>query len=227
MSRVIILRPQPGADATADRAQALGLEPVIYPLFTVEPLAWEPPDRARFDALMLTSANAVRHAGPELTRFAALPIYVVGKATASAACDFGLAPHHIGDTDAADLLEAMHREGRRAVLHLCGENVVDSGASGLDIQLIPVYRSIEHDSDDDLIAALQPYDILLIHSPRAGKRLNALVGSESRSGLSVIAISQAALDAAGDGWTAAQAAPLPTDTAMLALALELCHKSCD
>lgn len=227
MSRVIILRPHPGADATADRAQALGLEPVIYPLFTVEQLAWEPPDRAHFDALMLTSANAVRHAGPELMRYAALPLYVVGKATASAACDFGLVPQHIGDADAAALLETMHREGRRAVLHLCGENVVDTDTIGLDLLLIPVYRSIEHGSDDDLIAALQPGDILLIHSPRAGKRLNALVDCESRSGLSVIAISQAALDAAGDGWTIAQAAPLPTDTAMLALALELCHKSCN
>jgi uroporphyrinogen-III synthase len=35
MSRIIILRPQPGADATAERARALGLEAEVLPLFIV------------------------------------------------------------------------------------------------------------------------------------------------------------------------------------------------
>ena len=44
--KVLILRPQPGADETAARARALGLEPLVAPLFTVRPLAWTPPDPA-------------------------------------------------------------------------------------------------------------------------------------------------------------------------------------
>ena len=59
---MLILRPQPGADETAARARTLGLEPVVAPLFTIRPLAWEPPDPAEFDAVLLTSANAARHA---------------------------------------------------------------------------------------------------------------------------------------------------------------------
>ena len=41
--RVLILRPQPGADETAERARALGLEAVVAPLFEVGPLAWTGP----------------------------------------------------------------------------------------------------------------------------------------------------------------------------------------
>lgn len=62
-ARVVILRPQPGAEATVEAACALGLDALCYPLFSVEPMDWTPPDPAGFDALMLTSANTIRHAG--------------------------------------------------------------------------------------------------------------------------------------------------------------------
>ncbi len=45
--RLLVLRPQPGADETAARARALGLEPVVAPLFSVRPLHWTPPDPDR------------------------------------------------------------------------------------------------------------------------------------------------------------------------------------
>jgi uroporphyrinogen-III synthase len=35
------------------------------PLFAIVPLDWTAPDPAQFDGLVLTSANAVRHAGEE------------------------------------------------------------------------------------------------------------------------------------------------------------------
>ena len=60
--KILVLRPQPGADETAARARALGLELVVAPLFAVAPLAWTPPDPAGFDAVMLTSASAARQA---------------------------------------------------------------------------------------------------------------------------------------------------------------------
>ena len=83
---VLILRPEPGASATAARARTLRLEPVVAPLFVVRPLAWEPPDPAGLDAVMLTSGNAPRLAGDGMTPFLRLPCYAVGEATADAAC---------------------------------------------------------------------------------------------------------------------------------------------
>lgn len=223
MSRVVILRPEPGADATAERACTLGLEPVVMPLFTVGALAWTPPDPARFDALMVTSANAARYAGPELTHYAHLPLFVVGEATALACREQGLEPLGVGNSNAAALLADISQAGHRAVLHLCGADVVGTECSGLTITRMPVYHSVE--SRDTL--SLQAHDVLLIHSPRAGERLAALVPPQQRSRLTVVAISPQALVAAGSGWMRAVAAPVPTDAAMLALARELCHKPGD
>lgn len=226
MSRIIILRPQPGADATAERARMLGLEPVVLPLFSVEPLAWSPPEPARFNALMLTSANAARHAGPELSRYASLPLYVVGEATARACRECGLEPVAVGTSNAAALIAAIAQAGHTEVLHLCGEDVIETDNHGLAITRMPVYRAVES-GDADALAALQSRDILLIHSPRAGKCLASLVPPEQRDRLSLIAISPAAMADAGAGWGAARCAAQPTDAAMLALAQELCHKPRD
>src|SRR3546814_7500043 len=65
---LLILRPEPGASMTAGRATALGLQPVCYPLFQVRPCVWDAPDPAEFDAIMLTSANALLHGGSQLDR---------------------------------------------------------------------------------------------------------------------------------------------------------------
>lgn len=219
--RVIILRPQPGADATAHAARALGLETMLSPLFEIAPLEWTPPDPEQFDALMLTSANAARRAGPGLMRYAALPLFVVGEATAQVARAAGLTPTHIGTRDAAALVEDMRREGIGQALHLCGADAVAAEADGLSIQRIAVYHSRK---TGDALGSLRPEDICLVHSPRAAARLAALVPPERRSSLSLIAISDATRDAAGPGWADAIAAPSPTDAAMLALAQELCHK---
>ncbi len=225
--RVVILRPQPGADATADAARALGLGVLVTPLFEIAPLDWTPLEPAEFDALMLTSASAVRHAGPDLKRYAALPLFVVGEATAKAARAVGLDPAHIGSRDAAALVEDMHRAGVRRALHLCGADVVAAEVEGVSIWRIPVYHAREAGDADSLAARLRADDICLVHSPRAGARLATLVPPETRAELSLVAISGNALAAAGLGWADTLAAAAPTDPAMLALALELCNKPFD
>ena len=115
--KVLILRPQPGADETAGRARALGLAPVVAPLFAVRPLAWEAPDPAGFDAVMLTSASAARQASDGLTPFRQLPCYTVGEATAAAADEAGFADIRVGADDGAALLMMMAADGvARALL---------------------------------------------------------------------------------------------------------------
>src|SRR5687767_8581448 len=85
MRRLAILRPEPGASATVSRAAAIGLDAFAMPLFEIEPLAWEAPEPTAFDALLLTSANAVRCGGQALERLRGLPVHAVGEATAEAA----------------------------------------------------------------------------------------------------------------------------------------------
>ena len=79
MRRLIILRPEPGAIASLERAKALGLDAISIPLFEVCPLAWTPPDPDEFDAVLATSANAMRHAGAALKPFRHLPLHAVGE----------------------------------------------------------------------------------------------------------------------------------------------------
>src|SRR4051794_25280604 len=104
MRRLVVLRPEPGASATAERARMLGLEPVMVPLFEVEPVAWQAPDAARFDALLLTSANAVRMGGEELSKLRRLPVHAVGEATARSALDAGFDVASLGDAGVDRLL---------------------------------------------------------------------------------------------------------------------------
>ncbi len=95
--KLLVIRPQPGADATAIRAEAAGFEVTVVPLFAIEPVAWEIPQAGEYDALMLTSGNAVRQAGDGVYALNDWPIYLVGTATARAVECARLAIEAIGD----------------------------------------------------------------------------------------------------------------------------------
>ena len=58
--KLLIIRPEPGASISAERAREAGMTPVVLPFFEVQAVAWQQPDPADYDALLLTSANAVR-----------------------------------------------------------------------------------------------------------------------------------------------------------------------
>ncbi len=221
---VIILRPQPGADATAAHARALGLTPVVYPLFTVEPLAWMPPDPASFDALMLTSANAVRHAGPLLAIFLGLPVFAVGDATARAAAEHGFTTVHVAGPDAQATAHAITQAGHRSVLHLCGMETRPFDPGDLAITTVATYRTAPGGDEAGLATTLRLGAVVLVHSPRAGARLAGLTGPAQRRDISLVAISGAALSACGSGWKQTCAVDAPEDAVMLATALQICDK---
>lgn len=222
---VVILRPQPGADATAARARAAGLAPVLYPLFAVEPLAWMPPDPAGFDALMLTSANAVRHAGPMLSAYLSLPVFAIGKTSARAATDQGFTIVHAAGPDAQATARAIAQAGHRNVLHLRGDDARPFDPGSLSVTAIATYRSAPCGDEAGLMAALRLGSVALVHSPRAGERLSRLTGPARRQDISVVAISNAALAACGPGWKQAHAAQAPDDADMLAMTLQICDKA--
>ena len=85
MTPVVVIRPQPGCDATVEAARALGIDARRFPLFAVASVAWEPPPADSFDAILLGSANAPRPAGPALAAYAGKPTYAVGAITAETA----------------------------------------------------------------------------------------------------------------------------------------------
>jgi uroporphyrinogen-III synthase len=217
MRRVLVLRPEPGASATLERARALGLDALTVPLFAIEPVPWEPADAAHFDGLLLTSANAVRFAGSGLHALRGLKAYAVGKATAEAALDAGFAIAIAGDDGVERLLGSIDAGLR--LLHLCGEDRADVGEPRQAIVQRIVYRSTPTDNPDLSAAA---GSVALIHSPRAARRFAELIKDRGR--IAIAAISPAAAAAAGAGWESVNAPDQPSDEALLALAARLCNK---
>ena len=217
MTRLLVLRPQPGADATVAKARKLGLEATAVPLFEVEPVAWDPPEASPFDGLLLTSANAVRTSGDGLHALRGLKVYAVGEATADAAREAGFDIAATGDAGVERLLGSIEPDLK--LLHLCGEDRREPEDAKQTITTIAVYRATPV-KVPDLSGAKG--SVALIHSPRAGRRFAELVSD--RSGICIAAISEAAAEAAGDGWRAVETAEQPTDDALLALAARLCDK---
>ncbi len=218
MRRTVILRPEPGATATFEKAAEEGLSPVKLPLFEIERVDWSPPaDLSAFDGLLLTSVNAIREAGPALDRLKSLPVYAVGPASARAAKAAGFEIARIGLTNVRGLLKAIDPDLK--LLHLAGEDRIDPRRAWQKITALPVYRAKPIETID---AAVIDDSVALVHSPRAGARLAEV--ARDRSTIAIAAISEAAALACGDGWREVTFVRQPTDLALLALAARLCEK---
>lgn len=209
--RVLIVRPEPGNSVTAATVRAMGHVAVRAPLFEIAPVAWVAPDPSGFDAVAMTSANAARHGGVDLARYRHLPLFAVGDVTAAAARRAGFADIRVSGGDAATLGKTLSGN----VLHLAGADYrpIPTSAS---VSVRTVYAATPIDPEMPLDA-----DVALVHSPRAGARLAALV--PDRNTLKIIAISPAAARACGDGWREVHIAPDPNDDAMLECLASLCE----
>lgn len=221
---VLILRAQPAAQATADAVGAAGMTPLIHPLFALRTVEWQAPAEAT-TALLLTSANAVRLAGPMPGALARLPAFVVGPATAAAARDAGLTVAFVGRSDGAEAMRAMAAAGHRVAVHLRG-----AVARPLpdDVRLLPVVTYAADPTAEPLPRDLAGA-IVLLHSQRAAalfaERLDE-TGTPTAD-LSLAAISPTVAEAAGSGWRRVEVAKRPTDAALLEAAATLARSDWD
>ncbi|MEO8175883.1 MAG: uroporphyrinogen-III synthase [Sphingomicrobium sp.] len=217
----MIVRPEPGATSTVERAKKLGLDACAMPLFVIEAFGWQAPDADAFDGLLLTSASAVHYGGEQIDPFRGLPVHAVGKATAQAARGAGFTVASVGNGGVEQLLRSIAPDLR--LLHLCGEHRIAFNA-GQAVTSVPVYRSSELPVPGDLRAVAG--QVAAIHSPRAGRRFAQLAveAGIDRSTVRIAAISAAAAVAAGSGWDQVAVAATPDDRALLALAARLCDK---
>lgn len=208
-----MLRPEPGNTRTADRFRRAGHVVRQLPLFAVRPLDWQVPDPARYDTLLLTSANAVRQAGAGLAALRHLPVVAVGEATAAAARAAGLSVALTGTGDAGGALTAAARAGLRRPLHLAGrERTVLPGVDAVAVyasEVLPVAPGT---------LALFRRPVALLHSARAARRLADLTVMEAvdRAGWTLAAFSEVVAAAAGQGWGRVLVAAAPRDGCLLA-----------
>ena len=226
MMPVLVLRPEPGCIATVAAARGLGLDAHGCPLFAIAPVAWTPPAEA-IDALLLGSANALRHAGPALAAYAGKPAWCVGETTAEAARAAGLDVRATGRGGLQRVVDCIDPMPRR-LLRLCGAERVPLVLPA-EAELIErvVYQSAPQPLPDAAARLLRSGALVLLHSGEAAAHF---ARECDRLGLPRERIALATLGprisaAVGQGWQEVQTAPIAEDSALLALADKMCHST--
>lgn len=227
MIPLIVIRPEPGCAATCEAARGQGLAAHGFPLFAVRPLGWDAPAPDDFDALLIGSANALRHGGAALAAYAGKPAYVVGEATATAARAAGLAVIGVGRGGLQGVLERLH-PGHTRLLRLAGQERVDlAPPPGVTMAERVVYASQPQAMPQALAALLAGPALVLLHSAEAARHFASACesGGIDRSRIRLATLGPRISAAAGTGWASIAAAASPDDPALLALAAELCQDS--
>lgn len=225
MTPLVAIRPEPGCTATVTAARALGLEAHGHPLFAVRPRSWQAPLAEKFDALVLGSANALRMAGPGLSALLSLPAWCVGESTAAAARQAGLTVAGVGEGGLQQLVGAIG-PGRHRLLRLAGEERVPvTLPRGVTMEERVVYASEAAPMPPELTELLRKPAIVAVHSAEAARHLTAQCVAHGirRAPLRLATLGPRIAAACGDGWGEVAVAALPADTALLALARQMCQ----
>lgn len=182
--RVLVTRPEPGALRTAERLRAAGYEPVVSPLTKIATLRQDRPT-AEFDAVAVSSANALRHAYPALIRLLSQkPLFAVGSETAIAAREAGFVDVRTGEGAAESLARgiAAHTGPSASVAYLCGRirrDVLEAELVAQGIRVVPIETYLAHlrKLSRRELAAIDgaPIDVALAYSLNAAKALAGLV----------------------------------------------------
>ena len=230
--RLLSVRPAAEAERTAAAAAEAGWEMVSAPLLEITPSPWAPPEGS-FDALLLTSAQAVRQAGPLPSAVAALPVVAVGAHTAQAARAAGLRVVSEGDTDGSAALARARAAGFARLLHLGGADRAPlTVPPGLHLEACAVYRARAVGRlPDEAVRELGAGTIFatLLMSPRSAALFAQATDAAglARRELRLVGISPPAVAAAGGGWRGVAVADRPTLAAALAAAGQLWQERAD
>lgn len=223
MIPLIVIRPEPGCRATVAAARAMGLDVHGFPLFAISPVAWQAPPPDSFDAVLLGSANALRHGGGELAACRGKPAYAVGETTATAARSAGLAVVATGRGGLQGLMNRIDPAHRR-LLRLCGQERVPLQAPpGATISERVVYASQPRPLPAELARLLRRPAVVALHSAEAARHFASLC--PGRSHIRLACIGPRVSEAAGTGWAAVDATAVPDDAALLALAARMCQEA--
>lgn len=220
--RVLVLRPEPGMTATLEAARTLGLDTTGHALSEIRPRGWLCPDPASFDALLIGSANAIRHGGAQLAQLSEKPVYAVGQATAEVAQQAGFRIAMRGTGGLQKVLDALSEPVR--FLRLTGhERVPLDVPDGVTMIEAIAYGSVSLPLDpaDELLRSGDT--IALLHSASTAAHFAAECDRLSlpRSTIALAGLGLRITDAAGEGWRAIHIPARPNDAELLAMVASL------
>lgn len=226
MRTVFAIRPEPGCAATVALGEAMDLTIAGHPLFAVEPLAWQAEAAEDFDAVLLGSANAIRHGGTGLNALTGLPALCVGATTADAACNAGFAVVATGSGGLQELLPVAAEHGFTKILRLSGEaHVALSAPDGMTIDSVVCYRVVALPIDWSFADILRRGALVLLHSGEAAAHFVQETDrlAMPRDAIALACLAPRVAARAGDGWAAVEIAAEPADAALLVLARQMCQ----
>ena len=188
--RLIVTRPDPDATRSAESLIRLGHQAILSPMLDVVPARPQVLPAGDFQAVLVTSANAVRTlAGhPERGRLAGAPFLAVGDHTALEARRAGFAARSAGG-DAADLVAmaaSLCAPEKGPLLWATGESVATDIAAGLaaqgfQVKTAAVYRALMRKRLSDVAAAALAdgaADGVLLYSGRSAEAFAAALGAQ-------------------------------------------------
>jgi uroporphyrinogen-III synthase len=106
---ILVTRPYPDGETTAANLRARGFEALVAPMLRFEPTAFHEEAEARYGAVIVTSANALRGIQSRLEGHAMLdlPLFAVGEHTATFARSLGFKKVISAKGDAATLRDCV------------------------------------------------------------------------------------------------------------------------
>jgi uroporphyrinogen-III synthase len=153
---VLVTRPHPDDEATAAALRARGFEVLRAPMLRFEPVPFHDDADARYGAVIVTSANALRAIAPYLagSRILKLPLFAVGEHTAAAAREAGFGEVITAGGDAGALrdlvlgaLKSKQLKKASTLLYLAGADLArdlagELGEKGFTVVTHTTYRMI-------------------------------------------------------------------------------------
>ena len=146
--RVLITRPDPDAHETASRLVALGHEPVLAPVLTIEYVDCDALALEGVAAILATSSNGVRALVRHMQRRDVM-LFAVGQQTAALARDCGFRSVMSANGDAAALSKLVTKTlgpSQDALLHAAGAEAEgklaqDLTAAGFEVRSVVLYHA--------------------------------------------------------------------------------------
>ena len=157
---ILITRPTADQTTTVATLHTKGLEALQAPMLRFEPVAFQIEPGERFDAVLVTSANALRAIAetPAESRWHGLPLFAVGERTAQVARAAGFQQVYAASGDGASLRDLVVAQARakaqdrvlkksaRLLYLAAADRAVDLGGElgqhGFDVVTVTTYRMI-------------------------------------------------------------------------------------
>jgi uroporphyrinogen-III synthase len=172
--RIAVTRAAGQADELARRLEAMGCEPVVWPLIAVEPLDGGPVDPGPYDWVVVTSPNGAVELAHRLT---APPRHLaaIGPGTAAALRQHGLEPTLVSRESTQEGLLAELPQPAGRVLVAAAEGARRVIVEALAADFLPLYRTVELAPDE-----APDVDVVLLASPSAARSLSRTAARTAR-----------------------------------------------